>query len=98
MAILENKNPDEGRRITTRSRDQKIIREVVFENGEQVAEIPYDYGKQRIVVYYDDQKVGEFGHWKTNTYHVHDYLVNLRRQNGEILLSGGIEGPDEQFQ
>lgn len=96
LALIENRNPEKARRIQKRSRIQKIIRLVIFEGGKQVTEIPYDYGKQRIVVYYDDQKIGEFGHWKTNGYHIHDYIVNLTIDNEIITLSGGIKGPDQR--
>lgn len=95
LALIENRNSEEVKRIEERSRSQKIMRLVIFESGNQVNKIPYDYGKQRIVIYYDNLKIGEMGHWKTNRYHIHDYTVNLTMVDGTVLLSGGIKGPDQ---
>ena len=72
MAMLENTNPEIAKRIVARSRFNEVIRMVIFENGEQIVEIPYDYGKQRIVVYYGDEEIGSMGQWRTNDYHVHN--------------------------
>jgi len=97
MAMLENTNPEIAKRRVARSRFNKIIRMVIFENGKQIVEIPYDYGKQRIVVYYGKEEIGSIGQWRTNDYHVHNYIVSLRNEGEGIVLSGGIKGPDDSF-
>lgn len=95
MALLQNRNPEQAKRHTERNRSHKIIRVTIFEKGKQVADIPYDYGKQSISAYYESHKIGDIGHWRTNSYHVHHYNTRLTNENGHITLSGGIDGPDQ---
>ena len=77
------------------SKYQKVIRVVVLEKGRQVAPVPYDYGKQDLAVFYDDVRIGALGYWKTMPYHVHDYMLILKKENGRIYMEGEIKGPDQ---
>ena len=95
LAILEHRNPGEAIRLANKFHDSKITRITIFKKGMLQSDIPYNYGKQRLIVWYDNVQVGELYHWQTNAYHVHDYNINLKFVNGRIKLTGVIEGPDK---
>jgi hypothetical protein len=97
IAILQIKNPEEAAYLIASDTRNKLIRKVIYKNGKQLCDIPYDYGKQRLNVYYDNVKIGSLGHWRTNGYHVHTYTINLVKKNGKISIKGSIKGPDEDF-
>jgi hypothetical protein len=93
VQLLKERRPKEY----NPSRDRpsyKPINKIIYINGGQVSEIPYDYGKQILQVIYDGNIVGELGHWQTNGYHSHRYFIDIRIENGNIKYEGRIVGPD----
>ncbi|WP_156027128.1 hypothetical protein [Sporocytophaga myxococcoides] len=94
--LLKERRPNEYYRSRFRL-SYKPINKVIYVNGMQVSEIPYEYGKQILQVIYDGNIVGELWHWQTNGYHSHRYFIDLRLENGVVKYEGYIEGPDAEF-
>ena len=95
MAMKESNDSSQYKWIRGRFR-YPLIRKVVYERGKQVSAIPYDYRKQRLLVYYDDKRIGCLGHWQTNGYHSHRNTVFLSMFSDNIWLEGDIKGPDDR--
>ena len=99
--IFENEGWTNANRLTKDTNnsieinDGEIIRTKVFKKGTQIRDIPYSYGKQHLVVFYGNNKIGDFGHWKTNEYHTHTYKLNVFQNEKNIQISGNIIGPDQ---
>lgn len=96
-ALIQNRDPESAERMLHRKQPAILMRDTIFAHGKQVKAIPYDYGKQRLAVYYNDEYVGELCHWQTNQYHVHDYTVHLKSAKGIIVMNGHIDGPDVMY-
>ena len=94
IALIQNRDSEQAKRMLHTKHPPTLMRDTIFKNGEQVMDIPYDYGKQRLAVYYNNEFIGDLGHWQTNHYHVHDYSVRLKGHKGIVTLSGKISGPD----
>ena len=94
IALTQHRDKAQAKRLLQIKYPPKLMRDTIFKNGKQVMDIPYDYGKQRLAIYYDNNFIGELGHWQTNHYHVHDYSIRLRRHKGIVSLGGKISGPD----
>lgn len=74
--------------------DCHVINTVIFKDGEQVNDIPYDYGPQVLQVLYDGIEVGRLTHWQTNDYYSHRYYISLSLRNDSVFYSGYFKGPD----
>lgn len=96
VAIVQNFNPQEATRLM-KNPGYRLIRTIIYENGKQINDVPYDYGKQRLIIAYDDKTIGELGHWRTNAYHVHTYKVTLQLKENKVILVGSISGPDQMI-
>lgn len=94
IALIQNRDNERAIRLLHSKHPPKLIRDTIFKNGKQLMDIPYDYGKQRLAVYYNNEFIGDLGHWQTNHYHVHDYTIRLKGYKGIITLNGKIAGPD----
>jgi hypothetical protein len=95
LPILYHTRPEEAERLSNKLQDSKMIKLSIFQKGVQTNDIPYAYGKQRLIVSYDNIQVGELSHWKTNYYHVHSYVIEVALIEEKIRLSGKILGQDE---
>jgi hypothetical protein len=100
MALIQKRkpirNPKEADFLVRHTR-YKVIRDIIYENGKQISEIPYEYGPQDLVIYYDDKEIGTLGHWQTNGYHVHTYTITVKQLNNQIVANTNMAGPDENF-
>jgi hypothetical protein len=100
MAMIQKRNiirnPKEADFLVRHTR-YKVIRETIYENGKQMADIPYDYGKLRLVIYYNGKEIGELGHWQTNFYYVHTYTIRVEPSDNGIVVKTSMEGPDADF-
>jgi hypothetical protein len=95
IALIQNRDSEKARRLLIlNKRAYTLMRDTIFKNGKQVMNIPYDYGKQRLAVYYNNKFIGELSHWQTNHYHVHDYTVEIKEHKGIVVCTGKISGPD----
>ena len=90
-ALLKRRTPP----ITYK--DFPIIEDTIIAHGKQIRDIPYDYGKQVLSVFYRDSMIGEIFMWKTNGYHSHRYSIEIFQQNDSIKFIGDFEGPDKEF-
>lgn len=66
---------------------------VIYENGKQVNGIPFEKGNQKLVVYYQDNKIGEVIQNKSNSKQAHQYTINLDAKNNSLFFNGEITGP-----
>ena len=96
LAALEHNNNVEVESLLGNAKS-KLIRETIFKNGKLVKGIPYDQGKQRLIVSYNNDEIGEFYHWQTSYYRVHEYNITLNCINEALFLSGNIIGPDRLY-
>ncbi|WP_420551356.1 hypothetical protein [Tenacibaculum aiptasiae] len=67
---------------------------IVFEKGNQLDVKFKEYGKNKFYVYYDDELVHAFGHFKSNNWHGNEYYIKLFPDNGTIYGNSQIIGPD----
>lgn len=67
---------------------------IVFENGNQLNMEFKEYGKNNFYVYYDNELVHVFGHFKSNNWHGNKYYVKLFYDNEIICGSSQIIGLD----
>jgi hypothetical protein len=67
---------------------------VVFEKGKIINTIPFEYGKQALLVTYQDKEIGLIGHWKMSGWHAHQYKIELQKVGTTIAMRGEIIGPD----
>ncbi len=93
-ALIQNRDPERAARMLHKKNPAVLMRDTVFFQGKQLMAIPYDYGKQRLAVYYDQVYIGELHHWQTNYYHAHDYTVHVKSAKGILVLNGKTSGPD----
>lgn len=96
MALIENRTPNQLPNILKVTKN-KVIRKTIFQDGKLISDIPYDYGKQRLTVYYDGDTIGTLVHFRTNEYHVHTYEIILLKNDGAVQIEGGIYGPDRKI-
>lgn len=67
---------------------------VIFKTGEKVNSIPFESGKQELVVYYNNKMIGKIKQTKIKEKHAHVYFVSLNSiQNNGIEFKGEITGP-----
>jgi hypothetical protein len=72
----------------------KAMNVVIFKEGKQIQNIPYDYGKQDVQILYNNIEIGRLGHWQTNKYYSHRYYIHIFYENQKISFTGKIKGPD----
>lgn len=66
----------------------------IFEGGKKVNTIPFESGKQELIVYYNNKMIGQLKQTKTKEKHAHAYFVNLNSiHNNAIEFKGEITGP-----
>ncbi|HEY9082038.1 MAG TPA: hypothetical protein VIN73_01795 [Vicingaceae bacterium] len=66
----------------------------IFIGGKKVNTIPFESGKQELIVYYNNKMIGKIKQTKTKEKHAHAYFVNLSRvHNNAIEFKGEITGP-----
>ena len=66
---------------------------VIFKNGKQINDIPSEKGNQKLVVYYNDTKVGEIPQNKITKNQAHQYNIELLSKNNSLFFNGEIIGP-----
>lgn len=66
---------------------------IIYENGKQINEIPFEKGNQKLVVYYKDNKIGEIDQNKTSSNQAHQYKIDLLANNNGLFFNGEIIGP-----
>ena len=93
--IFRNENSFDRNLKYALIKNQKILIDTIVKNGVLIHDVPYDYGKQYMEVYYDNLLIGEFGHWKTNNYK-HHYKIELS-DNDSLYFKGTIVGHDQDF-
>lgn len=66
----------------------------IFKGGKKVNTIPFESGKQELIVYYNNKMIGQLKQTKTKEKHAHAYFVNLSSiHNNAIEFKGEITGP-----
>lgn len=66
---------------------------VIFEGGRQVNDIPFEKGSQKLIVYYNKNRLGEVFHTKIVQKQAHQYKVKLFTKSNSLFFSGEIVGP-----
>lgn len=66
---------------------------IIFKNGKQINNIPSEKGNQRLVVYYNNTKIGEIPQTKTSKEQAHKYKIELLSKNNSLFFNGEIIGP-----
>ena len=66
---------------------------VIFKNGKQINDIPSEKGNQKLVVYYNNVKIGEIIQNKLIGEQAHQYKIELLSKNNSLLFNGEIVGP-----
>jgi len=66
---------------------------VVFENGKQINDVPYEKGNQKLEIYYYKNKIGEVEQYKTVSKQANQYKIDLLAKNKTIFFKGEIIGP-----
>lgn len=85
---------EKGFHFRVSSQSNQPICAVIFENGKQISDIPYSYGKQEIEVFYDNIKIGAMKHWQTLKFHSHTYQVEFFQKKQEVICVSNISGAD----
>ncbi len=67
---------------------------IIFDRGICMYMKFKEYGKNKFYVYYDNELVENFGHFKVNNWHGNEYYVNLFYENETICVDSKIIGPD----
>lgn len=79
---------------TCENQDADCKELAIFREGKKVNTIPFESGKQELVVYYNNKMIGQLKQTKTKEKHAHAYFVNLSSiQNNAIEFKGEITGP-----
>jgi hypothetical protein len=65
----------------------------IFKNGKQLNDIPSEKGAQKLVVYYDNNKIGEIPQSKAIKRQAHQYKIELLSKNNSLFFNGEIIGP-----
>lgn len=79
---------------TCENQDANCNELVIFKAGEKVNSIPFESGKQELVVYYNNKMIGKIKQTKIKEKHAHVYFVSLNSiQNNGIEFKGEITGP-----
>ena len=95
FALVEERNKKKFEYLNSRY-NYTSISDTIIKNGEQIADIPYDYGKQVLIVYYNKIEIGRIGLWKTNNWHSHRYHIKISKDQNEFKMTGEILGPDNK--
>lgn len=66
---------------------------LIYNRGKKVNDIPFEKGKQQLVVYYSNVKVGILYQNKRYGKQAHKYIVSLNSDLNHVLMKGIIEGP-----
>ena len=66
---------------------------MIYENGKQINKIPFEKGTQKLVVYYNNNRIGEVTQNKTTKKQAHQYKINLSAKNNSLFFNGDIIGP-----
>jgi len=66
---------------------------VIFKNGKQINDIPSEKGQQKLIVFYNNNKIGEVSQTKTSENQAHQYNIELLSKNNLLYFSGHITGP-----
>jgi len=66
---------------------------VIFENGKQINNIPFEKGKQKLVVYYNNTLIGSLNQNKAAKTHAHQYNIQLKAIADILTFNGEIIGP-----
>jgi hypothetical protein len=66
---------------------------LIYENGKQINKIPFEKGSQKLVVFYDDNRIGEISQNKLIKKQSHQYKINLLAKNNSLFFNGEIIGP-----
>ena len=66
---------------------------VIYQNGKQINEIPFEKGNQKLIIFYKENKIGEITQNKKTSKQAHEYKVDLISRNNQLLFNGEIIGP-----
>lgn len=66
---------------------------IIFKDGKQINDIPSEQGNQKLIVYYNQNKIGEVPQNKTNKQQSHQYNIELLSKKNSLFFSGEIIGP-----
>lgn len=66
---------------------------VIYKNGKQINDIPSERGKQKLIVFYNQNIIGEISQDKTTESQAHQYNIELLSKNESLFFSGEIIGP-----
>jgi len=66
---------------------------IIYKDGIKFNNIPSEKGNQKIVVYYNNKKIGEIPQNKTSKKQSHQYKIELLSKNNFLLFNGEIIGP-----
>ena len=66
---------------------------IIFKNGKQINEVPSEKGNQKLVVYYNNTKIGEISQIKQSKEQSHKYNIELLSKNNSLFFNGEIVGP-----
>lgn len=69
--------------------------QLLIRKGRVEGSIKDDYGKNIFHVLYDGCQVIELYHYKTNWWHVHDYIFEVYSESDTLKLSFIANGPDQ---
>lgn len=79
---------------TCENQDADCKELAIFEGGKKVNTIPFESGKQELIVYYNNKMIGKIKQTKTKEKHAHAYFLNLSSvHNNAIEFKGEITGP-----
>lgn len=86
--------------------DFKVVNQnsgnTIFADGKKLSGIDNEYGHRIFELYYQDQKLYEFGHFSTNNWYTFDYTLNLSKTNNQIepdlkIMNGENESYNDLF-
>jgi len=66
---------------------------IIFKEGKQVNEIPFEKGSQSLVVYYAGNMIGEISQDKVAKKQAHQYKIELLAKDSRLFFNGEIQGP-----
>jgi len=67
---------------------------VIYKNGEKLNDVPHEKGRQQLIVYYKNKKVGVLNQYKKTEVQSHAYSINVSNIVDAILIKGEVIGPE----
>lgn len=70
---------------------------IIYQNGIVNKGIKNEYGHCVFILFYQDQKIAEIGHFKTNNWYTNDYILSIEKKDMMIVPTLVIQGKHASY-